>query len=152
MERRKLNMRVNTYVPCTRFITFAAMRGSISIAVACFACSRIFTVRFPVSGPTSSTLSVSFRLPKQSEYHEEQSGHSFKRITSTILPYMSNTPRSRNRCIPLACLGIWGDYENVLDKTSSVADWIGHLCIVRCRLGSWLMYTRKFIPGTNYYK
>ena len=88
MERRKLNMRVNTYVPCTRFITFAAMRGSISIAVACFACSRIFTVRFPVSGPTSSTLSVSFRLPKQSEYHEEQPGHSFKRTTSTILPYM----------------------------------------------------------------
>ena len=62
MKVRKLNMRVNMYVPCTRFITSAAIRGSISIAVTCFACSRIFTVRFPVPGPTSSTFSVGFRF------------------------------------------------------------------------------------------
>jgi len=62
MKVRKLDMRVNTYVPCTRFITSAAMRGSISIAVTCFAWSRILTVRFPVPGPTSSTLSVGFRF------------------------------------------------------------------------------------------
>ena len=35
----KLNMRVNTYTPCTRFITSAAMRRFTSIAVTCFTCS-----------------------------------------------------------------------------------------------------------------
>ena len=62
MKVRKLNMRVNTYIPCTHFVTSAAIRESISIAVICFACSRIFMVRFPVLGPTSSTLSVCFRF------------------------------------------------------------------------------------------
>ena len=38
------------------------MRGSISTAVQCFAFSNIRTVRFPVPGPTSSTLSVGRRL------------------------------------------------------------------------------------------
>ena len=35
----KLNMRVITYVPCTCFITSAAIRRFTSIAVTCFACS-----------------------------------------------------------------------------------------------------------------
>jgi hypothetical protein len=51
-----------THVPCTRFITSAAIRGSISIAVTCFAFSKIFTVKFPVPGPTSKTLSVGLRF------------------------------------------------------------------------------------------
>ncbi len=42
--------------PCTRFVTSAAMRGSSSTAITFFAFSRIFTVRFPVPGPTSSTI------------------------------------------------------------------------------------------------
>ena len=51
-----------TYLPWTRFVSSAAMRGSISTAVQCFAFSNIFTVRFPVPGPTSRTLSVGLRL------------------------------------------------------------------------------------------
>lgn len=51
-----------TYLPCTRFVSSAAMRGSISTAVQCFAFSNIRTVRFPVPGPTSRTLSVGRRL------------------------------------------------------------------------------------------
>ena len=38
------------------------MRGSISTAVQCFAFSNIRTVKFPVPGPTSRTLSVGRRL------------------------------------------------------------------------------------------
>jgi hypothetical protein len=51
-----------TYLPWTRFVSSAAMRGSISTAVQCFALSNISTVRFPVPGPTSRTLSVGRRL------------------------------------------------------------------------------------------
>ena len=51
-----------TYLPWTRFVSSAAMRGSISTAVQCFALSSISTVRFPVPGPTSRTLSVGRRL------------------------------------------------------------------------------------------
>jgi hypothetical protein len=52
----------STYFPWTRFVSSAAMRGSISTAVQCFAFSNIRTVRFPVPGPTSRTLSVGRRL------------------------------------------------------------------------------------------
>ena len=52
----------NTHVPCTRFITSAAIRGSISTAVTFLAFSKILTVRLPVPGPTSSTLSVGLRF------------------------------------------------------------------------------------------
>ena len=51
-----------TYLPWTRFVSSAAMRGSISTAVQCFALSSMSTVRFPVPGPTSRTLSVGRRL------------------------------------------------------------------------------------------
>ena len=51
-----------THVPCTRFITSAAILGSISIAVTCFDFSSILTVKFPVPGPTSRTLSVGFKF------------------------------------------------------------------------------------------
>lgn len=57
------------HFPCTRFVSSAAMRGSISTAVTCFAFSNIRTVKFPVPGPTSRTLSVGRRfactLPSQ---------------------------------------------------------------------------------------
>lgn len=53
---------IGTHFPWTRFVTSAAIRGSISTAVTCFAFSRIRTVRFPVPGPTSRTLSVGRRL------------------------------------------------------------------------------------------
>ena len=56
------NVKKKTHVPCTRFITSAAIRGSISIAVTCLAFSKIFTVKFPVPGPTSRTLSVGLRF------------------------------------------------------------------------------------------
>lgn len=51
-----------TNFPWTRFVTSAAMRGSISMAMTCFAFSRMRTVRFPVPGPTSRTLSVGRRF------------------------------------------------------------------------------------------
>lgn len=51
-----------THFPCTRFVSSAAIRGSISTAVTCFAFSSILTVRLPVPGPTSSTLSVGRRF------------------------------------------------------------------------------------------
>lgn len=52
----------STHFPWTRFVSSAAILGSISTAVTCFAFSRILTVRFPVPGPTSRTLSVGLRL------------------------------------------------------------------------------------------
>lgn len=61
-----------TYLPCTRFVSSAAIRGSISTAVQCFALFNISTVRFPVPGPTSRTLSVGRRfawLTKQNSNH-----------------------------------------------------------------------------------
>lgn len=49
-----------TYVPITLFFTSAIILGSISHAITVFATSNIFTVKFPVPGPTSSTVSVDF--------------------------------------------------------------------------------------------
>lgn len=43
-------------VPWTRFVTSAAMRGSISMAMQRRDFSRMRTVRFPVPGPTSRTI------------------------------------------------------------------------------------------------
>ena len=113
---------------CNVFRLFENLDGEVSSTRADF---QHFFCRFQICLNRASTMRNS-ELP----------GHSFKRITPTNLPYMSNTPRSRNRCISLACLGV---FENVLAETSSVEDWIGYLCIVRCRLGSLLMYTRKYI-------
>ncbi len=48
-------------LPCTRLVTSAAMRGSISTATTLRHASRMRTVRLPVPGPTSSTISVGLR-------------------------------------------------------------------------------------------
>ena len=48
-------------VPCTRFVTSAAIRGSNSTHIHFFARSRMRTVRLPVPGPTSRTVSVGLR-------------------------------------------------------------------------------------------
>lgn len=48
-------------VPCTRLVTSAAIRGSTSTQMHFFARSRIRTVRLPVPGPTSRTVSVGLR-------------------------------------------------------------------------------------------
>lgn len=52
-------------LPWTRLITSAAIRGSSSMAVTCFAFSNIRMVRLPVPGPTSRTLSVGLRFACQ---------------------------------------------------------------------------------------
>lgn len=46
-----------TYLPCTRFVSSAAIRGSISTAVHDLHFSKIRTVKLPVPGPTSRTTS-----------------------------------------------------------------------------------------------
>lgn len=50
-----------THLPMKRFLTSAAMRGSISTATHFLTFSRMRTVRLPVPGPTSSTTSVGLR-------------------------------------------------------------------------------------------
>ena len=62
---RGWNGNLKIHLPCTRLVTSAAIRGSISIAVTCLAFSRLMLklegsvmVRFPVPGPTSSTLGL----------------------------------------------------------------------------------------------
>ena len=62
----------STHLPCTRFVNSAAMRGSISTAVTCFAFSNMRTVRLPVPGPTSSTLSVGRKLAYGSCQNEDR--------------------------------------------------------------------------------
>lgn len=52
----------STHLPSTRFVTSLAIRGSISTATTFRHCSRIRTVKFPVPGPTSSTMSVCLRF------------------------------------------------------------------------------------------
>lgn len=67
-----------THFPCTRFVSSAAMRGSISTAVHCLHFSRMRTVRLPVPGPTSSTTSdgrkfaLSTILQGQDSRHQRQ--------------------------------------------------------------------------------
>ena len=61
-----------THFPWTRFVNSAAMRGSISTAVTCFAFSKMRTVRLPVPGPTSSTLSVGRKLAYGSCQNEDR--------------------------------------------------------------------------------
>ena len=116
---------------CSLFRLFENLHGEVASTRADF---QHFVCRFQICLNRASTMRNSELL-----------GHSFKRTTSTILPYMSNTPLSRNRCIPLACF--WecaGQNEQCWRLDWSLVHW--------CRLGSWLMYMRKFIPSTNYYK
>ncbi|RUS22712.1 hypothetical protein BC937DRAFT_87637 [Endogone sp. FLAS-F59071] len=60
-KRRPL-INIYTHVACTRFCSSAASLGSISTATTFFAAAKILTVRFPVPGPTSSTVSEERRL------------------------------------------------------------------------------------------
>ena len=52
----KTSSRFCSGLPCTRFVTSAAIRGSSSTAMTFLAFSRILTVRLPVPGPTSRTI------------------------------------------------------------------------------------------------
>jgi hypothetical protein len=59
--KRPSARRAPTHLPMNRFLTSAAMRGSISTATHFLTFSRMRTVRLPVPGPTSSTTSVGLR-------------------------------------------------------------------------------------------
>ena len=48
-------------LPCTRLVTSAAILGSSSIQMHFFAFSKMRTVKLPVPGPTSRTVSVGLR-------------------------------------------------------------------------------------------
>lgn len=63
-----------TYLPMNRFLTSAAIRGSISTATHFLTFSRIRTVRLPVPGPTSSTTSVGLRNAWESSQPREEKG------------------------------------------------------------------------------
>lgn len=60
-----------THFPMNRFLTSAAIRGSISTATHFLTFSRIRTVRLPVPGPTSSTTSVGLRNAWESSQPRE---------------------------------------------------------------------------------
>lgn len=87
---------VRTYFPWTRFVNSAAMRGSISTAVTCFACSRMRTVKLPVPGPTSSTLSVgrrfAYKLIELISYGREKGKGGVERIQESRSCLMASTP------------------------------------------------------------
>ena len=59
---RRISSRFCSGLPCTRFVSSAAIRGSISTAITFRAFSKILTVRLPVPGPTSRTTYQSQRI------------------------------------------------------------------------------------------
>lgn len=81
-----LQGRIYTHFPWTLFVNSAAIRGSISIAVTCFAFSNIRTVRFPVPGPDETSFNDN-RKKMENQYWPTSSTLSVGRkfALSTIL-------------------------------------------------------------------
>ena len=66
------------------------------MAVVCFDFSRIFTVRFPVPGPTSMTLSVGLRFA----FNEHSENTILKSHDDTDCVYYSKTKISTGGGVP----------------------------------------------------
>lgn len=127
-------------------MTSAAILGSISTAVTLLAFSNIFTVRFPVPGPTSRTLSVGLRFAWESCRLLIQWDISDLLLTASTILRPSSVEYLRITWIIYWLLSRCGIFEDMLSETLGIEDRVGHGTRWLARIFLWCGLVRSCKP------